>query len=192
MNETLINEGPNWHAIETICLFSCFENLTIFFQYVFFQRTHLFASANSICLIGINFIFLFGSSEKHTCRNIFQCSFLSVCLRTLWNCFFGQENDTHQKLKTEKKKSKRKREKNEIDDHLPINPCLWYNQRAKCHSNNIVTSCYLVYSQFAPYLALIKFMSALFFTFWMKSVDSFPTSLHYIRNTCSFTTRRLN
>lgn len=95
--------------------------------------------------------------------------------------FFSENHTRKKKWKTNERRkkkliTKRKRE-NEIDDHLPINPCFRYNQRAKCHSNNIVTSCYLVFKRIRAVFGVDQILGAQLI-FWMKSADSFPTSQH--------------
>lgn len=166
----------------TICLFSCFENLTI--------ATDIFISAENICFILCyhlrvasawlaSFFFLFCSfdtSEKHNSMYVCVFGFICACFESKFLDKNKQHAHTRKKnWRPERKKNeinKGKRE-NEIDDHLPINPCLWYNQRAKCHSNNIVTSCYLVTTNSrSPYLAreLIKFGRERLFDEWSRRI----------------------
>lgn len=105
-------------------------------SFINFQTT-THANYLAIC---VGCICLIDWSRKATV--IFFCC-LNLCFDLfviLYCCFFFRM--TLQRLmKTKRTKQNKERNKNDIDCHLPINPCLWYNQRAKWHSFNNATSC---------------------------------------------------
>lgn len=77
---------------------------------------------------------------KQNCSRMFDNA-LFVLNMHVSICFsFSHTSNFDGNTRTKQSKKEWNR-KNDIDYHLPINPCLWYNQRAKCHSFNIVTSC---------------------------------------------------